>query len=90
MQSLVSSLSAGQSCETVKKESDNLLLTRNICMVYRKRCFRRNCWVKIDVKLPWRQVVCNVASLIEGKSLKGDAIGVPKVAEYNDVGARTI
>jgi hypothetical protein len=30
----------------------------------------------------------NVASLIEGETLKGDVVGVSKVAEYNDVGAK--
>jgi hypothetical protein len=64
----------------------NLILTSN--SVYRKCCFCRNCIVKIDVKLLWRQVACNRTSLIEGKSLKGDAVGVAKVAEYNDVGAK--
>jgi hypothetical protein len=29
----------------------------------------------------------HVAWLIEGESLKGNAVGVAKVAEYNDVGA---
>jgi len=37
--------------------------------------------VKIDVKLLWRQVVCNGAWLIEGKSLKLDAVDVAKVTE---------
>ena len=62
-------------------KSGSLLLLSNNCMVYRKCCFCRNSKVKIDVKLLWRQVACNGASLIDGKSLKGDAVGVTKVAE---------